>query len=120
MKLKIFGIIERGVRFQERLQLAVVADANLNFYTVFDTVYVPGGISSFPKNVYWFTNYLVKAGDIVVLYTGPGTFSVVKRPDGGTNHFFYWGRNTTLWNDPNGCAVLLELNTWETSPRVSF
>jgi hypothetical protein len=118
MKLKIFGIIERGVWTQERLQLSVLADANLNYYAIFDTMYVGDGISSKPKNVYWFTNYWVKAGDIVVLYTGPGVFSTNKRPDGGTNHFFYWGRSATLWNNPSGCAVLLEVNTWETSPRV--
>jgi hypothetical protein len=117
MKLKISGIFARGVPYQERLQITVLANTSLNYYVVFDTVYIGNTVSAAPKHVLWFNEYWVKAGDIVVLYTSPGKFSAEKRPDGGTNHFLYWGHQNTLWNHPDGCAVLLEINTWETSAR---
>ena len=123
MKLKLITIADRGVvrdtANRERLHLSVLADTNLVYYAVFDTKYAPAGLQVFqiPKHTYWFSSHAVKAGDNVVLYTGPGVPIVQKRPDGGTNHFFYWGMERTLWNQPGDCAVVVELNAWEASPR---
>ena len=54
----------------------------------------------------------------VVLYAGFGNNHVSPRPDGGTDYFFYWGLKNTLWAPPNSCAVLLEIENWQTSPRA--
>lgn len=118
MNLKIIRIIDRGVPNKERLHLLVQADANLNYYVVFDTEYVTGGIASLPKHAYWFVDHPVKAGDHVILYTGTGTPSVKPRTDGHKNHFFYWDLNSTIWRTDKACAVLIEVTTWETSATV--
>jgi hypothetical protein len=115
MKLKILQIIERGVVDRERLHLSVLADANLAFYVVFDTTGSNGEILALPKRAYWFSDYSVSAGDHVILYTTVGTDKSVKRKDGATNHFFYWGFKSPLWGAKGSCAVVLEVADWEAS-----
>lgn len=117
MRLRIVQIRDRGVPGKECLHLAVDVPMNLNFCLVLDTVRIGGGlISQFPKHTYWFQRQDVLPGDSVILYSGPGTNCFAKRPDGGTTFSFYWGLNHTIWSDPSSCAVLLEVNQWETSP----
>jgi hypothetical protein len=116
MKLQIVGLIDRGKAASERLYLRALADANLSFYIVFDTTYTsPNSISNEQRHTYWFPPTQVKAGDHVILYTGSGQRSVNRNPDGTTSHFFYWGLGNTIWNVTGDCAVLFEVNTWQTS-----
>jgi len=117
MKLKIVQIVDRGKPFYERLHISVLAQSNLNFYAVFDTVRVEqNSIVSTPRMTYWFPTVLVNPGDAVFLFTGPGKNSTERRRDGGTNHYFYWAQPKTIWDNPSSCAVLLEIVDWETSP----
>lgn len=117
MRLKIIEIASRGVPGEECLHLAVQAAVDLNFYAVFDTARIGGGlISRFSAHTYWFQPQAVMPGDTVTLYTGPGANSFAKLPGGATAYSFYWGLSSTIWNDPSSCAVLLEVNQWQTSP----
>jgi hypothetical protein len=116
MKLQIVGLIDRGKAAKERLYLRVVADANLSFYIVFDTTYTsPDAISNEQRHAYWFPSTQARAGDHVVLYTGSGEWSTSRNVDGTTNHFLFWGLDRTIWNKTGDCAVLFELNSWQTS-----
>ncbi len=117
MRLKLTEIADRGVPGKERLHITVQAPVNLNFYVVLDTARIGRGlISQFPAHTYWFQAQPVMPGDSVILHTGPGTNSFESRADGGTTYSFYWGLNSTLWNEPATCAVLMEVNEWQTSP----
>jgi hypothetical protein len=117
MKLKIITISERGIPYKERLHLKVLAQADLSFYAVLGTTKTSATeILTNAKHFYWWGNYLVNAGDSVILYSGPGNNSAEVRPDGKKNHFFYWGLPNVIWLAPNSCAVVLELANWETSP----
>lgn len=116
MKLQIMQIVDRGVPNKERLWVRVLADTNLHFYIVFDTVYLsPSGISSSQKHAFWFPSKSVKAGDNIILCTGSGVQSQAPNANGGTDHFFYWGLSNTIWNKIGDCAVLFEVNTWVTT-----
>ena len=114
MRLKIVAIHDRGVPDKERLQLSVIAPANLVNYVVFETLKGPGDtIVPIPRNAYWFTPAPLRPGDFVVLYTRVGQPSTEKQANGvGTNHFLFWRRPSVIWADPNSCAVLLEVNDW--------
>lgn len=119
MKLQLIQIIDRGIPNKERLHLRVLEDANLSYYIVFATTYLsPQAISNLQRHAYWFAPKNVKAGDEVVLYTGSGSPSESKIAlglPGRTAHFFFWGLPNTVWNVTGDCAVLLELNSWQTS-----
>lgn len=116
MKLQIVRLVDRGIPGKECLYLRALTDANLSFYVVFDTTYLSlDAISNEQRHAYWFPDTLVRAGDHIVLYTGVGTNTTTRNPDTSTNHFFYWGIAHTIWNNTGDCAVLFEVNTWETS-----
>lgn len=116
MKLEIIKIIDRGVASKERLWLRVLADCDLSYFIVFDTTYTSqNSISNIQRHAHWFSPKRVKSGDYVILYTGPGKPSESKNNDGSTNHFLYWGIDKTIWNKEGDCAVLFEINSWQTS-----
>jgi hypothetical protein len=116
MNLKIESILDRGIPGKERLWMKAASSIDLGFYVVFSSRFEGSGVSSRPKHVHWWENYPVKAGDWVILYTGPGEHKTSQRRDGGANHFFHWGYSDAIWREPNSCAVLLELAGWETWP----
>ena len=128
MRLQIVRIADRGVANQERLHLRALADTNLQYFVVLHTVYQSsaGGlvfpwtpsmlVNRFPLHTYWFGSRDVKAGDHILLYTGPGSESQEPTPDGHMNHFFRWGLPQTIWADANSCAVVMEIGQWETTP----
>ena len=118
MKIEIVKILERGGANQERLWLKVISNTDLKYFIVFDTTYTaPNSISNLQRHAYWFKPKDVKAGDYVVLYTKKGTPSEVINENGTTTHFFYWGLDKTIWNDTGDCAVLFEVNSWQTSKQ---
>jgi hypothetical protein len=117
VKVRIDHIADRGVVNKERLYLRVFDSTDLSFYVVFNTTYTEmKAISNNPKNVYWFPSAYVKPGDMVVLYSGFGQNRSFRVPDGTMNHSFHWGQKNTLWNGFGDCAVLLEIESWQTSP----
>lgn len=117
MKLQILRIIDRGVANRERLHLRVLEDTDLSFHIVFDTTYESfDAISNQQRHAYWFPPHSVQAGDHVVLFTGIGLQRSVVNRAGGQTHFFYWGLASTVWNKTGDCAVLFEVETWQTSP----
>jgi len=116
VRIAIVEIVDRGVANKERLWLKVLANADLCYFVVFDTTYTsPNSISNRQRHAYWFAPKQVAAGDHVILYTRDGAPTEKRNPDGSTTHFFYWGLNRTVWNSIDDCAVLLEINSWQTS-----
>ena len=117
MRLALAGIFDRGIPNRERVQLNVLADANLSYYVILDTTYInPQGISNLLRHAFWFPPQGAKAGEQVILYTGPGLHMSQRNLFGVTVHYFYWGLKNTIWNKSGDCAVLMELNSWATSP----
>lgn len=115
MKLELKGIIDRGVPNKERVLLAVLLPGDLSFYTLLHTVAADAyTVRPGAHPAYWFPGKTVSLGDQIIVYSGPGSDNSVRRPDGGTNHFFYWGLNQTIWQDPTSRVVLFEHQTWET------
>src|SRR5579884_1785176 len=98
MKLKILQIAERGVANRERLHLSVISPTSLSNYLVITSAKINSSqVLSLSRPAYWFVGGVVRPGDNVILYSGPGTNSTNNRADGGTNYFFYWGMNKTIW-----------------------
>src|ERR1035438_8638299 len=100
MKVQIVRIADRGSVNLERIHLTVLVDTNLCFFAILKTSYVTGNkaIVTTPTYTHWFPSHPVKAGDQVVLYTSGGTATSTLRPDGHTDHFFFWGSPTAIFN----------------------
>lgn len=116
MNLNIVTIADRGIANRERLHIEALADTDLSYYAVLLSVRsLMGRVQAGLRAAYWFGPRPVKAGDTIILYSGPGNNTSEVRPDGGRNHFYYWGLKNTVWGPRTSCAVLLEVINWQTS-----
>lgn len=112
MNLRIIAVRDKGDLEKERLVLSVSKDDNTLGYVVMDTTFdADGDVSNKGRHAYRFPEKEISAGDFVVLYTrakpnGWSTESVAKDSKTKT-HFFYWGRETTVWNqDGDRCTLM--------------
>jgi hypothetical protein len=118
MRFQIVSITERGVPNRERLHLRALVDADVGYLVIFLTRYTKvDSVFAGTGAAFWFPAKQVKAGDSIILYSGSGTVSETKDPDGSTNHFFYWGMPNTIWQDPASTVVVFETQMWQTASR---
>lgn len=64
---------------------------------------------------YWFSDRSVEIGDLVVIYTksSKSWYKIKPASRGGVNtHFFYWGRDQTVWDGQDIAAVLGRFVDW--------
>jgi hypothetical protein len=116
MRLELKGVIERGVANKERILLAVLTPANLSYYSLLHTVAADLNTNTVRAGghlTYWFPTQWVGPRDQVIIYTRTGADNAVRRPDGGTNYFYYWGLNQTIFQDPSSRVVLFEHQSWQ-------
>jgi len=112
MRLKLQSLSDRGQPRRERLVLKVVADTDVGEYAVLRAFQESGAPTDLIDGAYWFPDKHVRAGDLVVLYTKPGSPSEKDLLSGATAHFFYWGEEDPLWETRRYCPVLLHVDDW--------
>jgi hypothetical protein len=113
MKVEIRGVADSGTHEKERLILDVKEDDNIGDYLITDTSYTSDGkVSNKLRHPYWFIDKKVKKGDVVVLYTKKGNYSETKNANGSTTYFYYWGLDSSVWNNDKDCAVIMHIDEW--------
>lgn len=116
MKLRIDSVHGHGDQKEERVRLTALGDCNLHYYMVSDATFTKGGkLSNKHRHSKWFDPKEVKKGDRVVLYTRKGKDVTVKGDDGVVWHKVYWGLNSGVWNDEGDAAVLININSWNST-----
>lgn len=113
MNLKLKSISDRGNSQKERVVIRVLEDTNIGFYLVLCTGFSDGSVNTGITETFWFPDIDVRSGDLLVLYSKPGTTSEKQLESGGKAHFFYWGNTQPLWNSNSRGVVLLRGNDWE-------
>ena len=63
-------------------------------------------------DAYWFPDKVVSEGDLVVLYSKPGVISEKSIEDGKKAHFFYWCKETSMW-DGDTIPVLVKISSYQ-------
>jgi hypothetical protein len=118
VKASFVAIYDRGLLASERFHFQMTVDLNLSFLVLLDTVYSnPTGIDAGNKLAYWFPPKLVKAGEHIVVYSRAGVVSAELK-NGINYHFVFRGLATPVYANPNACGVIMELQTWTTSPKL--
>lgn len=113
MDIKIRGVLERKTN-NERLVLDVINDCRLGRFAVIDTTYDDEGkVSNKNRHVYLFNTQAVKKGDIVVLYSKKGEDDSTKNNNGSISYFYFWGLDSTVWNNEGDVALLLHIDDFE-------
>lgn len=112
MNIKVSSIADRGVSAKERLVLKVIRDCDIGEFAIFKAAARDRIVTSDVRNVFWFPDKRVVAGDLVVLYTKAGTPSDKALQDGRTAYFFYLAAGGTIWNEDDAAAVVLHVSEW--------
>ena len=115
MKIELIKIEDRGNKDKERLHFKVLSDIDLSHYAILDSSYTePTRILAGQRPCYWFSPKKITAGNHVVVYSGTGKPSDEDRGNGITFHFLFRGSPTPLYSSPDACAVMLEIENWNT------
>lgn len=111
MELKLLGVRNQGDASEEYLIIKVLKDCNLNKFMVCDRTFASdGSASNKHRHVFFFPSFEVKEGDYVWLNTRQGTYSKGLAQDGSTGHGFFWGLNSSVWNESGDRAHLLKIS----------
>ena len=113
MNLSIRSIADKGDPQKERLTLRCLADTDLGHYVLLQTDSRDGVPTTGVNRTMWFPDKIIQTGDLVIIYTKPGTRSEKVLTTGKKAHFFYWGFATSIWTDDESGAVLLYAPEWD-------
>ena len=115
MNLEIESFADAGNLSKERIVLRAKTDLDVGEYALLRSGVGPDDAVplSGRKIAFWFPDEMLKANDLVILYSKKGTTGSKKLEGGRTAYFFYWGRDSVLWADRLYGAVLLEVATWQ-------
>jgi len=106
MKLKILHVKAKGGPNEEFVRLGVLDDCNLVDYGIMDQTFDEAGkLSNKLRHSYLFPDKEVKKGERVILRTGVGD-DRTDREKKPVVHRFYWGLETSVWNDDTDKVVL--------------
>jgi hypothetical protein len=114
MTVKFSSIADAGNLDKERVILKSESPDNLGRYALFRANASSDGkaLAGDVPHVYWFADFNVKPGDLIVLYTKSGTTSEKKNDNGTTSHFLYWGYSKALWT-PKTIPVVVSTPSWQ-------
>ena len=114
MNVKFSSIADRGDVSKERVVLKVLAETDVGHFAVLRTGRRDNMATTGVKDIFWFPDKAVKAGDLVVLYTKSGVQSEKTLDNGSKAHFFYWGQSAPLWGTNDVVGVVLYSSDWNT------
>ena len=112
MKVQITSVQDKGDIRHERLVLHVKRDVDIGDFMLLRTDFAGGHPPTNVTNTLWFPDMLMRAGDIVVVYSKSGSAKQKEISGGRTAHFFYWQQDSTLWDDETVAPVLLHAPEW--------
>jgi hypothetical protein len=116
LKLRILSIYEKGDATKEYVSIEVLQNCTLDYFGVADTTYTDDDkISNKLRHYFWFPRREAAKGERVVLRTGTGKNDQYTTENGTKVHRFYWGLESSVWNDDGDAAVLFQIDTWKTS-----
>lgn len=119
MSLRISSIAGAGDFDKERLIMRAGTDLDIGGFSLFCCKVVSENQvdSGDVACAYWFEDYEVKSGDLVILYTKSGKRSSKVNESGSTSHFIYWERRSPIWS-PEYRAVLIQAKVAQFGPLL--
>ncbi|WP_157766878.1 hypothetical protein [Pseudomonas mosselii] len=115
MELKIVRVDARGSASSEYLIIKVLQDCNLKQFMICDKTFnSDGSPSNKHRHVYFFPSCEVREGEYVWLNTCPGKDCKNRANGGQRAHEFFWGLNSSVWNDGGDKAHLIKIAEIET------
>lgn len=124
-EMKIIAAFDRGVPNKERIVIEVYSRVYTGRYGLLLALKADeGGGIPLQDNFVWFGNGLVLPGQLIFIYTGPG--SPVKSTLPGSDRITYslhWGRPKTVLDNPEVVPMLIRIdgvNVLPTETSLTF
>ena len=107
-QLSIIGVVDAGIANHERIVMRPAEAVNLAQFGLF--LARKGAnelVTPLTDNFFWFGEFIAEPPSWLIVYTGPGEFQTTKLPGTEqTAYSFHWGKQYTVFNDPNIVPVL--------------
>ncbi|MBF0450086.1 MAG: hypothetical protein HQK75_05245 [Candidatus Magnetomorum sp.] len=114
MKVRIENISDFNNLDKECVVLVASEDTNIGGYLIFCVTIDGKHLDNKVKNVFWFPDKKVKAGDYIVLFSKAGADREKQLKKGGKAYHFFWGNDSSVWDNNQKAAVLLHADEWKT------
>lgn len=92
--------------------LEVRRDTDIGYFILIQTGYEGSQVTIDVVNTFWFPYMRVNRGDLVVVYSKPGSDRQKAIRDNRTAYFFYWGQDSAIWKTDKFAPVLLYAPLW--------
>jgi len=80
----------------------------------------PNAAQPYFDNLFWFGNGIIRPGDHLFVYTGPGNPVKFTAPNGINNVFnLFWGKPHTLFANTNIAPILFRVDAVDVLPRLT-
>ena len=112
MKMEILSVADRGNIGKERLLLEVRADTDIGDYVVLQSGFSEDSVTTNIYHAFWPPYKLVRAGDLIVIYTTSGKDNRKKLDNGKSAHFYYWGLEKPIWSTTGRAPIVLHAPKW--------
>ena len=111
-ELRLEGAFDRGVPNLERVVITANELVNMGQFGVLLGIRAEHGMAKpIRDNFYWFGDGLVRKGDWIFLYTGPGETRTVEVPNTTEKIYsVHWGRGTTVLDHSEIVPILFRLD----------
>ena len=122
-ELSIVGVFDRGAANNERIVIRANNQTDMGQFGLVLGIRTENNAAA-PINdcFFWFGNGFVQPGDLIFVYTGPGSPVTSSLPDGRTKTYsMHWGRETTVLQNLEVVPMLLRtdaVNVFEDIPRL--
>jgi hypothetical protein len=112
MRLKFLYFRNLGSLKDERLILEATSNIDLGLFIILRNGISKNSVTTSVKDVYWFPDLLIKAGEKVVIYTKKGKIKEKVLDSGKKTYFFYWGKDESIWSKQDTALVIMESSDW--------
>nr|WP_294523642.1 hypothetical protein [uncultured Rhodopila sp.] len=121
MLMLIRDIRDAGDHDRERVVLQAKTDLEAGAYVLIAARSAASGkaLGGPVPFCFWFPDTVVRAGDLLVLYSKPGVTTQKDNAAGGASHFFYWGLEAPIWHADNLRPVLIEAAQWQALAKTT-
>jgi hypothetical protein len=114
MNILTKDVLGAGVIESERVVLRVVRDENIGTYLLSaGTIQKDGDLAMDIRPLFWFPDDMLKAGDLIVVYTKAGKHKIKVNDDKSTSRFYYLGYDAPLWNATKRAVVFAKIESWD-------
>ncbi|AHL34729.1 hypothetical protein CD58_18305 [Pseudomonas brassicacearum] len=112
MDLEVIRVVEQGDAKNEYVVIRAQKACDLKGYMILDETYKDdGSTSNKHRHVFTFPSWEVEEDEYIFISTRSGTNRKGKTTEGTPASYFYWGLNSSVWNEEGDKVHLVKIES---------